>query len=143
MNIPKSALYSALAVTMGASVPALASSATASVDPHAKVVTLQFQSGGNTPASRKRMAEEAKVNNYDLQIHLPNTGDDYRDMTVTVTDSNNLPVLSAHAGGPLFYARLPKGEYSVKVDTGNKEARAEDIMVSPQHAAAVSPTLHG
>ena len=143
MNIPTSALYSALVIAMGASAPALAGTDSTAMNPHKKVITLQYQSGGNTAESRERLLDDAKADDYDLQIHLPNTGGDYRDMIVTVTDAKNLTVLNAHAGGPLFYARLPKGEYTVKVDSGHKEAMAKDVMVVPEHAVTVNPSLQG
>jgi hypothetical protein len=143
MNIPTSALYCAVVIALGVSSPALAGTNATAMAAHDKVVTLQYQSGGNTPASRERLAEAAKADDYDLQIHLPKIGGDYRDMTVMVTNANNLNVLNARAGGPLFYARLPKGNYTVKVDAGHKEALAKDIKVSPNHTATVRPTLRG
>ena len=144
MNITKSTLYSALVISMGVSASALAGIDAAGAGSHQSQVTLQYQSGGNSSASRERLAEAAKVDDYDLQIHLPKNGGDFRSMTVSVTDNtSNTNLLNASAGGPLFYARLPEGDYTVKVDAGGKKAVVKDVKVTPNHPVTVNPTLNG
>ncbi|MCB1741783.1 MAG: hypothetical protein KDK91_15515 [Gammaproteobacteria bacterium] len=141
MRITRSAtliLVSALSVSSPLSVLA------ATRDDPTKVVghPLEFQSGGTTEASIARMATAARENGYDLQIHMDGTlGEQWRRARVTVNNDDGKPVLQAEAGGPLFYARLPEGRYTVDVREGDQDAMARDVWVSPDQPAKVDLKL--
>ena len=70
--------------------------------------------------------ERAKIEkmsgDYNLKIVLAAASGSYlAQVPITIYDSNGTQLFKAEAAGPWFYARLPEGRYTIKVNYRGKE----------------------
>lgn len=95
---------------------------------------IEFITGGIGDEERTSM--EAVRNDYSL--HVMSAGVDgafVGNMRLTVLDSANTPILQTDIG-PLFYAKLPDGAYTVE-GTHNNQTKSEKITIAKSKPAHV------
>jgi hypothetical protein len=96
--------------------PAFAGSSTELSDSQLKVKTCEgipYVSGGFGMEERENLRTIGKNDNLELSFALANK--DYIDgAKVLIKDSNGKDIFEAVSDGPLFYAELPKGTYTVE-----------------------------
>lgn len=87
---------------------------------------IQFLSGGIGVEERNAMQAESKVYNLKLSFSLKD-GAYIADVKVAI-DSGKKPLVRTNSDGPLFYAKLPPGKYSIAVSyQGKTQTRTVDV----------------
>ena len=87
---------------------------------------IQFLSGGIGVEERNAMQAESKVYNLKLSFSLKD-GAYIADVRVAI-DSGKKPLVRTNSDGPLFYAKLRPGKYSVAVSyQGKTQTRTVDV----------------
>jgi hypothetical protein len=77
---------------------------------------------------------EMARHSYNLHILSTEGGHYLADIAITITDKNGSQVLSANAG-PLFYARLPSGKYTVSASNAGV-VKTKTVNLSTKAGAA-------
>lgn len=88
-------------------------------------------SGGVTFEARREMEQLKRDFNLRL-VFVDKKGAYLADIHVTVLDEHGKPVLSAISEGPLFYAKLPRGTYTVVAEAANVEVRQSIKLHDPK-----------
>lgn len=132
MNTRNVVLLSCAALALALPAGAFAGSSAGATAAPEKVISLQYRSGGATADSRARLEEAVRTDGYNLLLHMPKAsmGRGWEQVRVAVVDEQGLRVLESVAGGPLFYVRLPEGEYGVEVDNGRQVVEKTGVKVS-------------
>lgn len=102
------------------------------VPPAAPVLqTPAYITGGVGKAERDSLT--AQASNYNLKVETAyNSGHYISDAHISIVDKNGAQVLAALADGPLFYARLAPGSYTVKANYHNKVFEKKvDVVAIP------------
>ena len=95
-----------------------------------------YITGGIGAAERHALDDAAR--NYNLRISNANRAGDFTtDTDLTIQTKNGHEMLHVAATGPLFYARLPAGDYIIRA-TNSGQQRVRDVTV----ASAKSTDLH-
>jgi hypothetical protein len=90
----------------------------------------------------ERNALEAQAQYYNLKItNADKTGHYAADTNVTIQSKNGREMLSANDTGPLLYAKLPPGEYTITATNGDQR-RVEKINVSATKSKDVELVWH-
>jgi hypothetical protein len=77
------------------------------------VSSVPFLTGGVGKDERKEI--EAAANDYNLKLVFAQSGGAFvADVQVSIRESGGATVLTAASEGPLFFAKLPAGSYSVE-----------------------------
>jgi hypothetical protein len=70
----------------------------------------------------EQQALEASAKNYNLEITNANKAGDFTaDTNFQITSKNGREMISATNTGPLFYAKLPAGEYTIRATNGDQQ----------------------
>ena|SRR5438093_519327 len=77
---------------------------------------IPYVSGGIGAEDREAVEAIGREHNLKLSFALQN-GNYLGDVNVVVKDGNGQPVLEAVSDGPLFFAKLPAGNYSIEATT--------------------------
>ncbi len=101
---------------------------------------ITYISGGR--GTEERDALEATGRTYNLKLTVAAPGGEYVvPDTLRIANQQGKTLLEARPDGPLFFAKLPAGAYSVTVVTGGKEqTRAVTVSSQGQEAIAMSIT---
>ncbi len=117
-------------LTTGLAGSALAADLNTGLQP-TQVGNITYISGGIGSDEEQAMKSEAK--NYDLRIsNATKAGDFIADTNLVIKSKNGHEMIRADNTGPLFYAKLPAGQYVVEVTDGDQK-RVRDIKVSDRH----------
>jgi hypothetical protein len=82
-------------------------------------------------------ALEADAHNYDLAITNANkTGDFTLNTALDIRAKNGRDILQAADTGPLFYAKLPPGNYVIHA-TNEGQQRTREVKIAPNHTTDV------
>ncbi len=118
------------AIVTGSVAPAFAANFNSLPQPvHEGNVT--YISGGIGSDEEQALQSEAK--SYNLQITNANKAGDFTiDDSLVIESKDGREIISANDAGPLFYAKLPPGEYKVEATSGDhREIR--NIKISYNH----------
>ena len=89
---------------------------------------VSYVSGG--VGSDETNAIKAMGDRFNLHVSMTTTGGAYMDGgSVTIVDAQGHAVLSTEAAGPLFYAQLKPGSYTIKV-SGNGKQMQQMVKIS-------------
>ncbi|GEM_PF-4582917 len=93
--------------------------------------TPAYITGGVGTAERDSLM--AQANNYNVKVETAYKSGHYiSDAYITILDKNGTQMLAAMADGPLFYARLAPGKYTVKANYHDKVyERSVDVVAVP------------
>jgi len=97
--------------------------------------SIEYMSGG--VGEQERAAMRAMGGNYNLKIAntLPD-GSYVGNVDVTITDGRGTPILNTTTQGPLFYATLPAGQYTVAA-----RANGQTVQRTIQVGAGAAPEM--
>jgi hypothetical protein len=85
---------------------------------------VMFISGGI--GDDERQALEASAKNYNLEItSTDKTGHFMADTNFQITDPNGREIIHIDDAGPLFYAKLPPGAYTIQATNGDRHWKRE------------------
>lgn len=83
---------------------------------------VSYMSGGT--GSDERAALEAKAGRFNLKlIHAAPNGDYVSDVKVRISDAKGAALIDTVTEGPLLYAQLPPGSYSIVCSFGGQEQK--------------------
>ena len=78
----------------------------------------------------ERLALEATAKKYDLIIsNADKKGEFTANTKIVITDKNNHQMLTVNDAGPLFYAKLPAGNYTIKAANSNEKVERKIAIV--------------
>ena len=119
------------------SAPGQASAAIPPMRPLMSSSGIPYLSGGGDPDEKARL--EASQEPYNLRLGFTVTGADHKPLAIGVRiqeASSHRLLLEAEATGPLFFAKVPQGEYLVTLDyAGTKH---QQTMMVPGYGAATA-----
>ena len=97
---------------------------------------ISYVSGGVGDDSARAMKAVAK--DFNLQITLARPNGEYLAGTkLQIQSGSGKTVLEATSGGPLFYAALPPGEYTVRAMAPQGEMKSEKVNLTKSGHAAM------
>ena len=124
------------ALVLFASIPASLAFSKEVSDSHTQVKTykgVQYMSGGFGSEERENLQAMSKDDNLEFSFALQNK--DYLDgANVLIKDSNGKDVLKTFSDGPLFFAKLPQGTYTVEA-TAMGRTQEQKAHVTSNHQA--------
>jgi len=92
---------------------------------------VSYVTGGVSDDERTALTNMAR--DFNLKVTLAiKTGEFLGDAAVRIRDAHGDAVLDANTDGPLFYAKLPPGTYTVTIDRQGKELQ-KTAQVSSGH----------
>ncbi|MBK8638221.1 MAG: hypothetical protein IPN92_07985 [Chromatiaceae bacterium] len=119
------------------SAPGQASAAIPPMRPLMSRGGIPYLSGGGDPEEKARL--EASQEPYNLRLVFTVTGADHKPLAIGVRvqeASSHRTLLEAEATGPLFFAKVPQGEYLVTLDYGG--TKHQRTMKVPGYGAATA-----
>ncbi len=102
-------------------IPPTVASSTSVVTPSTATIPTNnsYVTGGVGKVERETL--EATANQYNLKVETAyNSGHYISDAHISILDKNGTSVIAAMADGPLFYAKLEPGSYTVKANYHDK-----------------------
>jgi hypothetical protein len=123
------------AVCRAQQVPSAAQPAPASPDVH-KQGDVSYVSGGVGDDSERAMKAIAKDFNLHITLATP-TGEYLAGTKLQIAAGSGKTVLDATSGGPLFYAELPPGKYTIRAMGPQGQTKSETVDVTSAGHAAV------
>ena len=92
-----------------------------------KAENITFLSGGLTEPERKNLEEMGKK--YSLKVIFSNARGEYlSDVTMTILDQTNEPILTT-ISGPWFFINLPSGTYSLEASFQKNRKRISQLKI--------------
>jgi hypothetical protein len=113
------ATASLLLFAAGASLPGFSMEPSASPPQVSFYREIPYVSGGIGAEEREAVEAIGREHNLKLSFALQN-GHYLGDVNVVVKDNKGKPVLEAISDGPLFFAKLPPGDYTIEATTGGE-----------------------
>ena len=90
-------------------------------------------SGGIGLDDRKMFLEQSKNYNLQLSFAQQKTGEYVADVQVTIKNMKGKPILEAQSEGPLFYAKLPAGQYTIEAAyNGKMQSKKVSLKAKPK-----------
>ena len=116
-----------LACTLSMTVPSLAA-ADAGIVKQTSPSGIEYVSGGIGDARQEGMEALRKDFSLRLTFARPKSGDYVVDVKVTIENSKHEKVLDVVSGGPMLFANLPGGKYTVTADAeGHPQTKTATI----------------
>jgi hypothetical protein len=98
---------------------------------------IRYVSGGVSSEDEDAIKQLAK--DFALRVTFATASGSYLGGgVVEVRDRAGKKVLEARSDGPLFFAELPPGKYTVKATSGSEDTRTKEIQVTPGNQVRVS-----
>jgi hypothetical protein len=83
--------------------------------------------------SDEEQAIKSEAKDYDLRVSsATKAGDFIADTSFVIKSENGHEMIRADNTGPLFYAKLPAGEYIIEASVGEQK-KIRDIKISDRH----------
>lgn len=118
----------ATAIALGLAAPAFANMPSPVYQGQVSYIT------GGIGHEEQQVMEDAAPN-YNLQVtNSEKSGDYVAGITFVIRDRDGREVLHAANAGPLFYAQLPPGGYTLQATYGGAQ-QVKDVTVTGRHAA--------
>lgn len=95
---------------------------------------ISYVSGGISVDERKTFLAQAKDYNLQLTFAQKKIGSYLADVHVSIKNMKGESVLDAVSEGPLFYAKLPSGNYRIEaIYRGEIQSKKSSLTAKPSH----------